>query len=142
MKKWFTLMIVFGLFSFSCAPQKPASTSEKDKVAEIKPEKNDEGEWDLDVMDSQWDYYLNAVAKPMSMYTESYLKNKNVFLVSEWNSYYYSGRYRDIVESSIEYNPQENYGLKFEYKLYQVFAFVSWKYGLLMNGLSAADAYH
>lgn len=141
MKKWVLFLIVFGVFTFSCAPQKPASTSEQDKFAAIKPEKNEDGEWDLDVLDTQWDYYLNAVAKPMTMYSEPYLKSKNAFLVNEWNSYYYSGRYRNIIESSIDYDPHENYGLKFEYKLYQVFAFVSWKYGLRLNGLSAVDAY-
>ena len=75
----------------------------------------------------------------MSMYTESYLKTRNQFLVSEWNSYYYSGRYRNVIESAIDYDPNENYGLKFEYKLYQVFAYVHWKYGLRMQGLSATD---
>lgn len=90
-------------------------------------------------MDTQWTFFLNGVAKPMSMYSESYLKNRNAILVTEWNSYYFSGRYRNIIESSIDYNPQEKYGLKFEYKLYQVFAYVQWKYGLKLNGLSMSD---
>jgi hypothetical protein len=57
------------------------------------------------------------MAKSINMYSENQLKVKNTFLVSEWNSYYFSGRYRNIVENSIDYDPQENYGLKFEYKL-------------------------
>ena len=105
----------------------------------MKPEKNDDGEWDLEVLDSQWSYFLNAVAKPISMYSENQLRSRNAMLVSEWNSYYFSGRYRNIIESSIEYNPQENYGLNFEYKLYQVFAYVQWKYGLKLNGLSMTE---
>lgn len=63
---------------------------------------------------------MSAVAKPISQYSESYLKTKNTILVNEWNSYYFSGRYRNIIESSIDYDPKENYGIKFEYKLYQV----------------------
>jgi len=59
--------------------------------------------------------------------------------VNEWNSYYYSGRYRNIIESSIDYDPNEKYGLKFEYKLYQVFAYVQWKYGLKLQGLSMTE---
>ena len=47
----------------------------------------------------------------MNMYTESYLKTE-IHFVNEWNSYYYSGRYRNIIESSIDYSPNENYGLK------------------------------
>lgn len=135
MKKAFYLLVLLAVFTISCTPQKP--NPENQTV--MKPEKNDEGEWDIDVIDTQYDYFLNAIAKPMSMYTESYLKTRNQFLVSEWNSYYYSGRYRNVIESAIDYDPNENYGLKFEYKLYQVFAYVHWKYGLRMQGLSATD---
>lgn len=135
MKKAFYLLALLAVFTVSCTPQKP--NPENQTV--MKPEKNDDGEWDIDVIDTQYDYFLNAIAKPMSMYTESYLKTRNQFLVSEWNSYYYSGRYRNVIESAIDYDPNENYGLKFEYKLYQVFAYVYWKYGLRMQGLSATD---
>lgn len=135
MKKAFYLLALLAVFTMSCTPQKP--NPENQTV--MKPEKNDDGEWDIDVIDTQYDYFLNAIAKPMSMYTESYLKTRNQFLVSEWNSYYYSGRYRNVIESAIDYDPNENYGLKFEYKLYQVFAYVHWKYGLRMQGLSATD---
>ena len=112
-KLLFIFLIIIG-FS-SCTPRNPVADSQN---SEIKPEKNEDGEWELDVYDSQYDYFLNAVAKPMSMYSESYLKTKNAFLVNEWNSLYYAGRYRNIVESAIEYDPQEHYGLKFEYRLY------------------------
>ena len=137
MKNILTLMLL-SIFIISCAPQNNAAPRDKEN-SEIKPSKNDEGEWDLQVLDSQYDYYLNAIAKPMNMYSETSLKTRNSFLVSEWNSYYFSGKYRNVIESSIDYNPQENYGLKFEYKLYQVFAYVNWKYGLRMKGLSGAD---
>ena len=130
------LYLIFALGIIACTPQNKTQDSTN---AEITPQKNEEGEWDLQVIDTQYDYFLNAIAKPMNMYSESYLKNKNTFLVNEWNSYYYSGKYRNVIESSIDYDPQENYGLKFEYKLYQVFAYVQWKYGLRMSGLSGAD---
>ena len=126
------------LLPFSCSAQDRLKSDKK--KSEMKPSKNDDGEWDLTVIDTQFDYFMSAVAKPISQYSESYLKTKNTLLVSEWNSYYFSGRYRNIIESSIDYDPKENYGIKFEYKLYQVFAYVNWKYGLRMNGLSGSDA--
>ena len=134
MKRFFILLLAFTIVS--CAPQNKIADGEK---TEIKPEKNEEGEWDIDVLDTQYNYFLSAIAKPMSMYSESSLKARNTTLVNEWNSYYMSGRYRNIIESSIDYDPRENYGLKFEYKLYQVFAYVQWKYRLRLNGLSGAD---
>lgn len=136
MKKILYLIVLFSLV-LSCAPQNKIAENKEETA--MKPGKNDDGEWDLDVLDTQYNYFLNAIAKPISMYSESYLKNRNTFLVTEWNSYYFSGKYRNVIESSIDYNSQENYGLKFEYKLYQVFAYVQWKYGLKMNGLSQTD---
>lgn len=131
------LLLILSLFSVYCSAQSNPK-NEKEK-SEMKPSKNDDGEWDLTVIDTQFDYFLNAIAKPLSQYSESYLKNRNTFLVTEWNSYYNSGRYRNVIESSIDYDPKEKYGIKFEYKLYQVFAYVNWKYGLKMNGLSGSD---
>lgn len=137
MKNLILIFLIF-LLPFSCWAQDNLK-NDKEK-SEMKPSKNDDGEWDLTVIDTQFDYFLSAVAKPVSQYSESYLKTKNTLLVSEWNSYYFSGRYRNVIESSIDYDPKENYGIKFEYKLYQVFAYVNWKYGLRMNGLSGSDA--
>ncbi|CAD7804386.1 hypothetical protein CHRY9390_01216 [Chryseobacterium aquaeductus] len=130
----FILFIPFGSF----AQDNPKNDKEEPAM---KPEKNDEGEWELTVIDTQFDYFLNAIARPVSQYSESSLKNRNRILVTEWNSYYMSGRYRNVIESMIDYDPREDYGIKFEYKLYQVFAYVSWKYKLRMNGLGAADSF-
>lgn len=124
---------------FSCMAQTAPVPKADHEKSEMKPSKNEDGEWDLTVIDTQFDYFLNAVAKPVSQYSESFLKSRNTLLVTEWNSYYSSGRYRNVIESSIDYNPRENYGMKFEYKLYQVFAYVNWKYGLRMSGLSGSD---
>lgn len=136
--KNFVLVLLLVCIPFSCFSQ---DTSGKDKEKqEMKPSKNEDGEWELTVIDTQFDYFLNAVARPISQYSESYLKTKNTFLVNEWNSYYSSGKYRNIIESGIDYDPKENYGIKFEYKLYQVFVYVNWKYKLRMTGLSGSDA--
>jgi hypothetical protein len=135
MKKLIFFLII-TTFTLNCASQ--STTPEKNSTV-LKPEKNEDGEWDLMVIDTQYDYFMNAIARPKSMYTESSLKTSNRILVSEWNSYYMSGRYRNIIESSIDYDPNENYGLNFEYKLYQVFAYVNWKYGLRFNSLRSVD---
>ena len=126
-----------SLFFFSCGPQNKIAENKENH--EIKPTKNEDDEWELDVLDTQYEYFITAVAKPMSMYSESYLKSRNTFLVTEWNSIFFTGKYRNVIESTIEYNPNENYGLKFEYRLYQVFAYVQWKYGVKMNGLSQTE---
>lgn len=126
------------LITLSCSSQNTITNQSKEDNP-IQAQKNEDGEYDLEVLDTQFSYFINAIARPMSMYSEGYLKSKNQFLVSEWNSYYFSGRYRNVIESSIDYDPNINYGLKYEYKLYQVFAFVKWKYGLKLSGLSGSE---
>ena len=126
------------LITLSCSSQNNIANQSKEDHP-LQAQKNDDGEYDLEVLDTQFTYFINAIARPISMYSEGYLKSKNQFLVSEWNSYYFSGRYRNVIESSIDYDPNINYGLKYEYKLYQVFAFVKWKYSLKLNGLSGSE---
>jgi hypothetical protein len=113
-------------------------SEKKEGNVSLKPQVNEEGEYDLIVIDDRYDYYLNAVAQPMNSYTEEYLKSRNRTLVSEWNSYYFSGRYRNIIESSIDYDPNIEYGLKYEYKLFQVFHYIQWRYGLKLSGISGS----
>ncbi|AZI33384.1 DUF6146 family protein [Kaistella carnis] len=133
MKKILFLLCIF-LFITNCTTQNKSSNSNSE--ATIKPELNDDGEYELHVLDSEYDYFLMTKAKPMSFYTEDYLKSRNRLLVSDWNAKYYSGRYRDVIESSIDYDPNINYGLEYEYRLFQVFNYVYWKYGLKLNGIT------
>lgn len=132
------LFLSFVFLLSACTSQGRVADSSN---SEIKPQQNDEGEWELHVLDANFDFFLSSVARPASQYSVESLKNRNINLVNEWNSYYMSGRYRNIIESSIQYDPNENYGKDFEYKLYQVFAFVNWQYGLRLNGLHGADAF-
>lgn len=138
MKKIFLISIISLLFN-ACGSQQTTSNPEKKETVALKPEKDEDGEWDLDVIDTQYNYFLNAIAQPMTFYTESTLKARNKILVNEWNAHFISGRYQDIIQSRIDYDSEEKYGLKFEYKLYQVFAYVQWKYKLRLLGLSNTE---
>lgn len=128
-----TFLFAILIFTLSCTPQRNISNQDNDPL--IKAQVNEDGEYDLMVIDTQFDYFLNAIALPINSYSEEFLKSKNRFLVTEWNSLYYSGRNRNVIESSIEYDPTINYGIKYEYKLYQVFEYVKWKYGLRLKGM-------
>ena len=90
MKKFAFIFSLLALL-ISCSSQNnPSQQNTEDKATAMKPEKNDNGEWDLQVIDTQYDYFLNAIAKPMSFYTEEYLKSRNTILVNEWNALYFS----------------------------------------------------
>lgn len=131
---FYLFIIIFSLQS--CAPFPLAGIGES---TSIKTDKNENGEWQLKVIHPQYESFLAGEARPKSMYTESYLKSKNAFLVQEWNSYFYTKAFPNIIESTLDYNPNEKYGLEYEYRLYQFFAMVNSKYGVQFNHLGQMD---
>lgn len=134
-KQFFLPFLVMLLFLGSCATQKASDTH----PVQTKTQQDDDGQWELTVFDSDFQYFLNTRAKPKSMYTLSYLKAKNQALAAEWNAYYASGRYRNIVESNVDYDPNEKYGFDFQYKLFQVFVYTAWKYHLPLYNLPRSE---
>ena len=130
---FFLLCLAISLTSCVSAPAKPTNHPT------TKVQKDEDGEWDLTVFDSDFDYFLSTRAMPKSQFTESYLKSRNQQLVTEWNSLYNSGRYRNVIESSIDYDPNEKYGFDFEYKLFQVFVYTNWKYRVPFMSLPSSQ---
>ena len=130
------LPIVLFLF-VGCAQQNiPA-----DAKPQFKTEKSsdDEEKWEVIVFDPQYETYLVSVARPKTMFSNAFLQSRNQLLVSDWNSRYYSGRNPNFYEVAIDYDPQENYDLDFNYRLYQFFAYLNYRYGVNFQGLSGAD---
>lgn len=130
------LPIVLFLF-VGCAQQNiPA-----DAKPQFKTEKSsdDEEKWEVIVFDPQYETYLVSVARPKAMFSNAFLQARNQLLVSDWNSRYYSGRNPNFYEVAIDYDPQENYDLDFNYRLYQFFAYLNYRYGVNFQGLSGAD---
>lgn len=130
MKKNFAILFFSFLFS-NCAMQTAGPMPEKPKEENtLKLEKNDEDEYDIIVLDPQYETYLKSVAMPMNYYSEQYYKSKNQIYVTEWNIRH-SQPFRydpDFYAVSIDYNPATNYGINLEYKLYSFFQFINWKY--------------
>ncbi len=131
MKKYVvTILIFLGAF---CNAQ---TDSLQTNAAATTPE----DEYEIVVFDTQYETFLASRATPISQYSEETLKSRNQFLVQEWNSRVMQpNRNRDIYEVAIDYDSREKYGLEFEYRLYQFFAFVSWKYGEKFTGLRNVD---
>ena len=131
MRVLFLCLLMMGLLH-SCGTNYPQPSAEK----EMTFEENDEGEYEIIVFDSQYETFLATRAFPKEFYSESYYKNRNTFLVTEWNMRHNQPMRYDpnLYEVSIDYNPQIDYGLDFEYRLYNFFMFVEWKYGVDLDG--------
>lgn len=124
MKKLLQLLIL--IFFFSCSTGIPAHTS---AAPELSTQEEDE-EWDVVVSDPQYDVFLKTVARPEMYYNIDHYKYWNKLKVDEWNRramnpFSYNP---NIYLMTIDYDPKIDYGLEFEYKLYNFFEFMKWKY--------------
>ena len=133
------VILIISAFIWSCAnTSKPLDENQKPPLATQK--KTDSAdEWEITVFDTEYESFVASRAQPKSMFTESSLKSRNTILVTEWNSRFYSGANPNFYEVAIDYNPKENYGFDFEYRLYQFFAYCNWKYRIRFTGLRAVD---
>ncbi len=125
MKKHLYLILVL-LVSFSCGTTKN-TTKIKDNPVTIS---NEALEYEIIIMDNGFETYLLTRSKPMGYHSENYLEIKNQFYVSIWNSRVLNSlNYNpNIYESTINYDPNTHYGLEVNYKLYNYFKFVTYKY--------------
>ena len=130
---------IFSAFTWSCATssKQPAVDQKPAIAAQKKADSADE--WEVTVFDAGYETFVATRAQPISMFTESSLKSRNTILVNEWNSRFYSGVNRNFYEIAIDYDPAEKYGLDFEYRMYQFFAYCNWKYGIRFTGLRGID---
>ena len=94
----------------------------------------DSTEYDIIIIETGYDNWILTNAKPKWYYTNDYYRNKNLFFVSDWNNRVISSMHRPPFEEQIMYNPNTDYGLDVNYKLYWYFKFMEHKYGIKLNG--------
>ncbi len=133
------VLIIFFTFIWSCS-RHSKTLPENQKLSVTTQKKTDSAdEWEITVFDTDYENFILTRAQPKSMFTESGLRARNIILVNEWNSRFFSGTNPRFYEVAIDYDQKENYGLDFEYRLYQFFAYCNWKYGIPFNGLRGID---
>lgn len=136
MKNLIYTFLVLSLFVFSCGTQQNtiASTDEAQKEEPVRIA-NDSLEYEVIIMDIGFSTYLNTIARPMSFYSNEFLRSRNIFYVTEWNS-----RARNptmfnpnIYENIIDYQTHIDYGLEVNYKLFWYFQFAQRKYNMKLG---------
>lgn len=132
-------LALLSIFIWSCSAGKKPLAEDQSPAVAVQKKTDSADEWEITVFDAGYENFVATRALPRSMFTESYLKSRNTLLVSEWNSRFYSGVNPSFYEVAIDYDPQENYGFEFEYRLYQFFAYCNWKYGVRFSGLRGSD---
>jgi len=129
MKNLVHILLLSIFLIFSCGtPKKTVSVADDQKEDPVRIA-NDSLEYEIIIIDLGFNSYL-ATAKPMNFYTQSTLEAKNRVYVAEWNIRVADPlRYNSsIYENIIDYQPNIDYGMEVNYKLYQYFQFAQKKY--------------
>jgi len=136
MKNLIYTYLVVSLLIFSCGTQQN-SVASADETQKEEPVRiaNDSLEYEVIIIDIGFNTYLNTIARPMSFYSNEFLRTRNNYYVIEWNSRARNpSRYNpNIYENIIDYQTHIDYGLEVNYKLFWYFQFAQRKYNMRLG---------
>ncbi len=125
--KQLLVLLVIGLMVIQCK-----TTQQQSNVVPVKVAiENDSIEYDIIVTDIGYERFLLTIAKPMEFYSKEYYELKNRLYVPLYNQQVRTartGKWSQIFEQEIEYDPTIDYGLELNYKLYNYFKFIEYTY--------------
>jgi len=121
---------LLSLFIYSCGTGKSrnlkngASTNDTVRIA------NDSLEYEIIIIEPGFNLFINSYARPRGYHSQSYLENKNRFLVTEYNSRVIQPTSYDpsLYINQINYDASIDYGYEVNYMLYNYFVFFSRHY--------------
>jgi hypothetical protein len=123
MKLGFFIGIMIMLV-WACSPAKDATKTS----ATLTQNSQDSTGYDILIIDplfEQW-YLINySQAKD---YSNEYYRSKNQIAVANWNDYYRTGQFPQVIDSYINYQPGIDYGIEVNRKLYWYFKYVKNNY--------------
>ncbi|SDR83296.1 DUF6146 family protein [Gramella sp. MAR_2010_147] len=126
-------IVLLGLFVYSCGssggknfPSDKIDNAENDTVRIA----NDSLEYEIIIIEPGFNLFINSYARPRGYHSQSYLENKNQFLVTEYNQRVNQPfRYNpDLYINQINYDANIDYGYEVNYLLYNYFVFFSRHY--------------
>ena len=122
MKKILIFLILGGIL-WSC--NTPGHTS---KVTTSKISKADTSEYEITIIDPEFDFWYAVNFSPAKDYANRYYRSQNQVAVSNWNDYYRRNKYRRVIENDISYDNSVDYGIDVNRKLFWYFKFIEEKY--------------
>lgn len=119
--KTFLIVFVAFLTILSCKT-KPINTAKTFNkiVGDTIKISNKDLEYEVTIIDAGFANWLNSRAYPRNYHSESYLENKNIFYVTEWNNRASQPFKYDpnLYEMQINYDSSIHYGYEVNYLIY------------------------
>jgi hypothetical protein len=91
---------------------------------------NDSLEYEIIIIEPGFQTWLASVARPEGYYSQSFLENRNIIYVNEWNNRVLQPlRFNpNLYELQIDYQQGIDYGYDVNYKLYNYFIYFQLQY--------------
>lgn len=91
---------------------------------------NDAVEYEIIIIEPGFNIWLQRVARPEGYYSQSFMENRNLIMVMEWNRRVLQPSFFDprLYELQIDYRQGIDYGYEVNYKLYNYFIYFQRKY--------------
>lgn len=99
------------------------STMQKSVLTVVKPE-NDSSAYELVIIDPDFDLWYIMKYSPALDRSEGTYQVQNRLGVLNWNSFYASGMFSEVIGSYIDYRPEISYGIELNRRLYWYFRFI------------------
>jgi len=120
--KIYLLPFIFSLMIAACSSNRHIHRASAPEIAA-----DDSTEYELIVFDQGFETWYLMKSSPAMDHSIQYYKNWNRQYVNEWN--YRAGTSR-FFNSTIDYDPNENYPFEIEHKLYYYFQYVEQELGI------------
>lgn len=128
------IILLIGWAVISCTNIQKV-TADKANSQELAVETNDSVVYELIVFDPKFESFLASQPYPKWYYSNEYYRNWNHRYCIEWNIRHSDPlRYGTFYETDIPYDSFVDYGIDFNFKLYQYFQFIDKEYGIVLIG--------
>jgi hypothetical protein len=127
--------LVFVILVIMTAFQTVGISQTKKDMREVKSDTiaADSLEHRLIILDPGFESWF-ATQPDKNFYSNSYYAQRNQLFVQEWNRRYMTSTNKDLYDNYIEYDPNIDYGIDINYKLYYYFKYFEHKYHLKLLG--------
>ena len=131
------LLSALLIAALSCQPKKDFVKDQEDRAAMIGDTlriANDELDYEIIVIDPGFNSWMLMNARPRGYHSQSYLENRNLSWVLEWNNRARNPRSANLFGMPIDYQNGVNYGYEVNYLLYNYLTYFQLKNNIRLGG--------
>jgi hypothetical protein len=121
--------IIAGIIAFFACAWAPARV-EAQHSGPLAHKSQDSTQYEITIIDPLFDDWYLKNFNMAEDRTDMYYRSQDLIAVMNWNYYFHTGRYYNVIESYIDYQPNIDYGINVNRKLFWYFKYIKETYGI------------